>query len=725
MTRRIWFVDWIIGALLILAAALAIDTFVYQFSEVNESVRDVVVSLGWLSPILLFSLVALWFLLRCESDRQLLQIALLIVLFSMFCRLAWVCTFDSYQVNDFGFYLNCGADTASTGNPVASNFCGAEYWKRSVFYTYPIALLFGKSLLAIKLVNVLLATLTSWVFFRLGTLLFGIKTAAIGLTFFVWQPDLWYSMTLASPDIPGLFWLAVFFYLCAILQHRTADFSLSGWAGARLVCLSALVGGDIFLLDFTRTYHYSAILALGCYVILESRTLSRQQPGDKADPGLTARGVVVSRFRTIALRAALWLVVPVGTYLLLVTGFWKIWRIPPEFGESSLLCDVTGMEVLGTNSYEEVKDWALEQCPNLEPNEEKAFALRKLMHDLTHSPAEFFRYLQRKNQNLGLADDYLEWSTYHQPESWDTTASQVKHRNAKHYMEQRGAIALGHSLLLLLILWRLWLYPRLPFRRQEWIPLLFSGCLYALLLLLLESQPRYDIFLIFAFSWMGAQTVEDLYRRLFGRQSAAPTPATASRLHFYSGGALIILILAGAYSGAALALRDTSLTLRDQSGFVRATAEQLPAELKSNPLIPPVFVKNNYKELLLAYPPGSPVEPGSVLAAQRSFAVGRKGGHHLRFFLSSSAATGEPFDVKRNWSDTDLECLVAVNGKIVVRQELNRMTDGNLYVSLSEEDGIVFTPHTSIQFIIRNRSRIASVSADRAPVAALEYIDLQ
>ncbi|HYK88415.1 MAG TPA: hypothetical protein VE398_06575 [Acidobacteriota bacterium] len=725
MTRRFWLINCLVGALLIASAALVVDSFVYQFTEVNETAGDVLDSLVWLSPILFFSLIALIVILRCHDDKRLHRIGLLIILFSLFCRLAWVCYFDSYQVNDFGFYLNCGADTAASGNPVASRFCGAEYWKRSAVYTYPIALLFGRSLLAIKLVNVVLATLTSLIFFRLGILVVGARLAAISLLSFIWQPDLWYAMTLASPDIPGLFWLAVFFYLCAVLQRRLFGLGVPRWTGLRLACLSVLLGVIVFFLDFTRTYHYSAILALGCYVVLESLLVYFPKPDKTSANTETSEAVSVpSRFRMVAVYVVVWLLLPVGTYLLMSQGFWKLWRIPQEFGGSNLLCEVTAMDVLGINSYEEIKDWALEQCPSLDQDEEAAFAARKLLHELTYSPSEFFRYLQRKNENLGLADDYLDWSTYARPETWDTSSPKVKHLNQRFVPEQRGAIAVAHALLLLLVLWRLLLYPRHPFGRQEWIMLCFSGSLYALLLVLLESQPRYDIFLIFIFSWMAALALDDIFRRLM-RKTLVSASSPVSRMQFYRGGIVLIGILVGAYWSAALAIRGSPLTLRDQTGFVSAKADLLPLELRPSPMVTPIFVKNNFKEVLLAYPAGSPVQVNSLLAAQRSFSVPRRTGHHLRFFISVSAATGEPFDNKLNWEDTDLECLVAVNGNIVVREKLKEIDGGNHYVSLTEDDGIVFTPQTTIQFIVRNCSGIENVAADRAPVAALEYIDLQ
>lgn len=729
-TSRNGVTNWIVGALLILAAVLIVDSVVYQLTEINNSIKDILVSLGWLSPILLFSLIALVFVLRCKDEKRIYRIGLIIILFSMLCRLAWVSVFDSYQVNDFGFYLNCGADAAATGRPESSGFCGAVYWKRAAFYTCPIALLFGKSLLAIKLANVLLATLTSWIFLRLGTLLFGVRLATVGLLFFIWQPDLWYSMTLASPDIPGLFWLAIFFFICAVLQRRVLSLGVPRWNWVRLAGLSVVLGVIIFFLDFTRTYHYGALLALGCYVVIESVLIFRVRLGESDDLARFVeerfpRGIsTLDRSRVIAAHAAIWLVLPLGTYLMLNKAFWKIWQVPSDFEQINLICLVTDMDVLGTSTYEEVKDWSQDQCPDISTGEQNAYALRKLLHDLTHDPKEFFRYLQRKNRNLGIASDYLDWSTYTQPERWDTTSSQVKRINSKYRPQQIRAIAVAHSIVLLLLLWRLYCYPRIPFRRQEWILLSFSGCLYALFVFLLESQPRYDIFLIFLFSWIAAQAVDDLYRRVFREPPAVSVTPPTSRYQLYVGGAVLLAVWVASYWSAALAIRDSVFTLRDQSGFTQVPAAQLPAELKSNPVVLPLFVKNNYKELLLGYAPGSTVEANSVMAAQRTFAVHEKAQHHLRFFISVSAAKNEPYDMKINWTDTDLECLVAVNGRIVVRENLKDI-ENNSYYSWSQDNGLAFAPRMTLQFIVRNYKRIESVGANRAPVVALEYIDLQ
>ncbi len=721
--------DWLIGALLLLTACLIADIVIAQLRNKIGSIKGLLVALAWLSPVVIFSLVALAFILRCGSDSRLRKVGLAIILASMLCRLGWISAFDSYQVNDFGFYVNLAADWVSTGKPEASDFCGEDYLKRSAFYTYPIVRLFGPSLTAIKLANVLMTTLTSWIFFRLGIALFGTRLAVMGLLFFIWQPDLWYSMTLASHDAPGMLWLAVFFWLSSSMQRRTSAPVSSRRNRLETAALSVLLGADIFFLDFTRTYHYAALLAVASYLVLETLRVFRRVPEAGIDSAVSGKlrqnAPLPRRLRSIAGLALFWLVLPIATYYAANQAFWKTMKIKIESSPSSLICEVTSMDVLGISAWEEIKDWTEYQCSLTYSEDRVAYAARKLMHDLTHDPRALFRYYQRKNRDLGLADDYLEWSTYAKPERWDQTQSQVKRINSKYRPEQGRAIALGNALVLLLVLWRLWLYPRIPFRRQEWIVILFSGSFYGLILLLLESQPRYDVFLIFLLSWMAAQGLDDLCLKLMRKRPPEQSALVPRRSHFYVGGALLLVVLAAAWGGISWTLRDGYFTLRDQSGFAPAAMAELPDELRACLPAKPVFVKNNYKALLLGYQPGPTVEANSVLAVQRTFAVRDRASHHLRFFISTTAASNEPFDMMVKWKDTNLDCIVAVNGKIVVQEKLNEIDEGNLYVSLTREDGVDFTRNMTIQFILRNLSRIGTVTTNRAPVAALEYIDLQ
>jgi hypothetical protein len=247
---------------------------------------------------------------------------------------------------------------------------------------------------------------------------------------------------------------------------------------------------------------------------------------------------------------------------------------------------------------------------------------------------------------------------------------------------------------------------------------------YLMFLFLVESQPRYDIFLIFPFSWMAAQAVEDLRRRSVKEPAPEALGSRPSRSRIYLGGAVVLTALLGAYWGTAILIADGPLTLRDQSGFARVPRDQILPAVKQNPEVAPVFVRNNHKQLMLAYPAGVTLEADSIVAAQRTFTIKEKASHHLRFFISTYSVREEPFDKLFTWEDTDLEYLVAVNGKIIASGNLNAIRD-NRYLSFYPKDGLVFAPRMTIQIIVRNTEKIEKVEPNRGPIMSLEYIDLQ
>ncbi len=720
----------ITGAIVIALIYLFIDGIASQAWELTWHPRTILLAGAFLVPIVAETLIALHFILRRGDDKSLSRIALAVLLFSLVCRLLWISAFDSYQVNDFGFYLNCGADVALSGKPSDSLFCGPEigyvYWKRAAFYTYPIALLFGKSLLAVKLVNVLLATITAWLFFQTGKIILGSKVSAIGLLFFVWHPDLWYAMTLASHDFPGLFWLSVFFYVCALLQRRLLNPSRSY---TPLLALSVCAGGAIFFLEVARSYHYGAILALALYVVIHVFLLLTAREGKTNEVALfllrrySPDTPTRLRLRTAALHTALLLVIPLIAYVTASRLFWRSFGVRLEPDDAGLTCYLSSMDVFGESRYEEIDNW-LTQCPLIYDSERKAFATRKVLLDVTYDPREFLGHLARKNRVLSRADDYLNWATSTEHESWDTTYTQVRHTNQTHLAEQEMVIYLAHAAFLLLVSWRLLLYPALRVRLLEAIPILFSAVYYAMFLFLLETQSRYELFLIFVFPWMAAQAVIDLHHRVAGKSAAESTPEKTSRVIVYFGGAAFLVLAGCLFWGVSHLAADSFLTLRDQSDFFESPRQEVISLVGAAPRVAPDFITNDHKRLILAYPTGIAAEPGSVMAVQRTFRIKGTGEHHLRFFLSTSEVRIEPFDLKVPWDDTAIEYIVAVNGRRIASGKLSDF-GGNGYFSFDTRSGLEFVPKMTIQLILRNVTRIARVDANRGPIVALEYIDLR
>lgn len=203
-----------------------------------------------------------------------------------------------------------------------------------------------------------------------------------------------------------------------------------------------------------------------------------------------------------------------------------------------------------------------------------------------------------------------------------------------------------------------------------------------------------------------------------------PTSIPMPRSRIYFGGTLILVLLVGAYWGAASLIADSSLTLRDQSGFARVPSDQVVPQARGHRQAAPAFIRNNHKQVMLAYPPGIMLPADSIIAVQRAFTVKARPQHHLRFFISNYSVREEPFDQKITWEDTDIEYLIAVNGKVIASGDVNDIRD-NRFFSLTEKDGVVFTPTMTFQLIIRNLEEIAVVEPFRGPIMSLEYIDLR
>jgi hypothetical protein len=221
---------------------------------------------------------------------------------------------------------------------------------------------------------------------------------------------------------------------------------------------------------------------------------------------------------------------------------------------------------------------------------------------------------------------------------------------------------------------------------------------------------------------MAAEAVLDLYQRNLGTCSAPLGLSGLKRL--YLGGVAVLTLAAGVYLVASSLIAESWLTLRDQTGFTRTPPADLVQQAKGFPEVPPLFLVNNFKQLVLAYPGGGDIPPGAVMAAQRTFVVSERPRHHLRFFLSTTAVRSGPFEDKISWEDADIEYLIGVNDRLITSGNLNDF-NGNKYFSFDSVTSPFFGPRMTLQLVLRNRSGVLSVAPERGPVVSLEYIDLQ
>jgi hypothetical protein len=719
-------VSCIIGGIILLLLATFADPAIFQFREYSWTASNLSFALLCLLPIVAFTSAAGWHILRGGDDRSITRLAMLVLLLSFLARMAWVLTFDSYQTNDFGSYLACAEDVAISGDPAQSLNChNADnvYWRRAAFYTYPLVLLFGPSLPALKIVNVCLATLTGLFFYLAGKKIFSTRVAAAGLLFFIWHPDLWYAMTLASHDVPGMFWLSLFFYCSVLLRRRLLDSprSLAAHLG-----FSVLTGIVVFLVGMTRSYQYGAIAGLGGCALIHAALLMFAKNRNanevvRSIPGPDAPGIWV-RARTALVHITCLLVIPFLTYSAGMRIFLAIWQSSPLQDRSGgIICYITSMNVFGENRFDEIDSW-MNECADIPENDRGGFAVRKILHDMSHDPGMFLLHLVRKNRVLSRADDYLFWAGVAEHEPSDRNFHQVKRINSSRLSEQSMALYLARIGLLFFIGWRLLLYPRIGFQLSEAIPIIFSVVYFGMFLIFLESQARYEIFLMFVFSWMAGQSAVSMYDRFRMRVSPSSTVMPGRKL-VYGGGALFLAVVVGLFWGAASAIADSSLTLRDQSGF-KPFRPARDSGFAEGPQISPVFVANNHKQLILAYPTGAELQARSTVAVQRTFEIRPSSRHYLRFFLSTASVRNGSFVDRIPWDDQKIEYVVLANG-FPVDQGTLQAIGGDRLVSAFPGGGLAFGRSLTLQLILRNNSRIERVGPDRGPVIALEYVDLR
>jgi hypothetical protein len=713
------------GAIILFAAICVADALVEQFHRFQLMKPSLPMSFLFCLIPGSISLAAIVPAVRRQEHPWLQYIPLGLLAASALCRLGWALQIDSFQVNDFGYYTRCAEDFLRTGSPAASAFCDPVYWKRTAFYTYPVFALFGPSLLALKLVNVALLSATNWLFFKTAEWTFGFRTAIVALAFFIWQPDLWYAATMASHDIPGTFWLSLFFFAAALLHRRLRE----GRTGWRLLPLSAGLGLVLFFLDVSRTYQYGALLALFLFVAIRTVLSFAIPAGIGNGPGwfreVSSKSFPggISRRPQILLPLLLFIMLPLAVYVTGSRAFWARWQYPPAKFGSGLICFLTSMDVTGTTEWAMINNWQNEQCPSIPPDQRNSFAIRKLLQDVTLSPARYLFHLERKNRILAQADDYLiEWNKWRDPEIWDHTSPQVKRINHYHMYEQAGAIAILQIVLLLLVLWRLLFSGHLPFRMLEVLWIAFSLVYFCMFLFLVESQARYDIFLIFPFSCFAAVSVRDIVSRLRENPEAGAVADRTAHRRLARGAVAIAAVIAGFWSLSAV-VAGGPLTLRDQSGFEKIPDDRLPLLASKYKQVPPRFEVNNHKQLMLAYHPGDHIEVDSILTARKSFRIKERTEHHLRFFVSTYSTTQSGFEDLIPWPPDDLEYMIYVNETLVDGGSFKQI-DGNIFYSFSEED-LPFAPEMTIQLVVRNRKTIDRVSEYYCPVISLELIDLQ
>ncbi|MFA6035028.1 MAG: glycosyltransferase family 39 protein [Myxococcota bacterium] len=482
-----------------------------------------------------------------DAKRSRLRVYALIVLaVSVAARAAWVWAFDSFQASDFGSYLLCGS--APVQHKLAGLYAWLDIceelvrWERSVFYTYPIALVAGVSNNSIEYANIILITLSSLFLFLYVEKISNSRTALVALVIFGTQPELWYAVTLASHDVPAMFWLTL-----SLLAYESAGDRESGVA--RRVAWSVVLGVGVTLLYLQRQWDMPFIMAMAILgVVTFLRIMKNVDQNRKA----------------LAITLVLQLVMPLAIYAGAMEVEKKLTEGHRE-GVLSIFSRVATADIETDGSWYHRAKWMDYYRPAVPQDRLPELEKRKFLSEHLDSPPLTFRYWQIKNRTLGAPEGYLMFSTMGTEIYNFPTA--VKRVNGIRLDMQSQAVLSWAFVLSLLVISRLLIWPWRRFPEGLAVTVLFSICLYLYIVLLGEAQSRYSIFMAVFIAFAAADfalCVTD------GVRSGAQKRATRIPIRMAGlaagGAACLLLALVVLYAGGYMSAGN-NWGLRDMTGW--------------------------------------------------------------------------------------------------------------------------------------------------------------
>jgi 4-amino-4-deoxy-L-arabinose transferase-like glycosyltransferase len=343
---------------------------------VNALVRmlDGLQSLMALLPVALAG-ICIWQIDRLRSNRHFLALAIILFILS---RLAWVLLVPTEPVSDFATYHRFGE--------IFSHFSALPFRMRDQDinltmqpwgYPFTLALLYaivGQSLLAAKLLNVVVGVFTLWLLYKLGHQLGGPLAARVtSVLFLFWPAQLMFTSVLASEHLTLLALVAAFVALLSVNDESR-----------KAVAMTLLTGA---LLGVGMTLRYPCLItlltALACIVISNTSAAAKV-------------------WRASALLAGFFLIF--GLYTVTMYAIYK--QVPSVTSKFTFLA--------GTN-YEARGTWSLEdgQAYSAFSTQEEAdqYASATAIARIKRSPFRFFKLMGVKISDLWRDDSYaFIWS---------------------------------------------------------------------------------------------------------------------------------------------------------------------------------------------------------------------------------------------------------------------------------------------------------------------------
>lgn len=435
-------------------------------------------------------------------------------------KLIWIINVETTQIGDYEKYFRYGHAMASDNWQLVRDEDWPTrmlYLQRASVYTNLVSRYIHHSPAALELVNLLLQVLTMILIAWLTARIFNSSVAIITLPLLALYPAFWYSTTLATPQIPGFFWMTVVWAaaeaLRTLLKQLIQAGTLTPAATLRWLFMTAITASGTAMLQQQKSFApFVGLATVATGITVLARWHTRRFPPLK----ILLRILLLLSITTIITVQTTRLLTATTTQYVLN----HLSKTPPV----SELEYLSSIDSTTDGSAQTVSNWRFAMLPAVPTVPRLQLNARKLLHEKLGVGLQVFSCAFRKAAALLSSEtqDHLNrtFGGNLKCREGSSEASRVPFRT----LQVRLSQAMLACLLFFTFL-RLFHSKTQHFSSAELFPLSFVLTNYAGTLFFFESGPYYAQILAFPLVWSTAYVISSIQTSP-PENTAAPEPST-------------------------------------------------------------------------------------------------------------------------------------------------------------------------------------------------------
>jgi hypothetical protein len=630
---------------LIIYLLLQATVFFNWFFIPTEINQLLIALLAVLSPIFATAILLRW--TKQKSTAQIHVLATTTILCIFLIKLLWIFCSPTINIGDYAIYWQ-HACTMATNNWLSlewkDNPLQTIYVTRAYPYFYPIAYFFGIYPGVVSFANLATQTLTLllWYIFACRTLTPRLSAATLPLL--ISFPDFWFGMTIATHDIPSIFFLVLSFLLTDLLANKLSFLSKTEERSNRplllisIIALIVLLGLSIGLSDVQRGYlplwtAWGLTLSI-LFGISENRKRSTQKNSLSCLPWLKSLSTCL-------------LVVCCSLVSAKIISTSCIARTP-EMGTQSTFAHVAGIDTALPPKWNNTSTWSWAYYPAISPDDRLETTLRKFCYErLTKAVFQWWQF------DFKLTEYSDSSFTMMQAVAREKQTREGEDRIS--WYQSKFAFCAGFpAFMALFSIYRFLIIPKTPLMKGEIITGVFSLTGLGILLLSVDAVPVYDIFINFSIVCAAVISLNKLTNRTYKVTTCDLAPSLA----FLTKGLATLLVL------------FTTHCLLASIFFPHGTFFRTLERIRANPdgslldnFSAPV-INSDAASFSISFPQQISIEKQQIVETSAIAEVNPNDSKELRFFISG-AQRSRMHPEKDEWQDVPMNYSVYLDGQSI------------------------------------------------------------